>query len=42
MLVAYFFVSIIVKIINAVILDAMISKQVDKRIKGRNTNAGTR
>ena len=45
MLVAYIFISIVVRIINAILVDAIISKQVDKtvnRFKGKgNSHGGT-
>ena len=43
MLVAYIFTTIVVKIINAVLVDAIVSKQVDrmlKRPKGKGSSRG--
>jgi ABC-type thiamin/hydroxymethylpyrimidine transport system permease subunit len=45
MIAAYIFITIIVRIINAILVDAIISRQVDKtlnRFKGKgNSNGGT-
>lgn len=46
MLVAYIFITVVVKIVNAVLVDAIISKQVDRtlnKFKGKgNTYGGAR
>ena len=42
MLAVYLFVSIIIKIINAVLVNAMISKQISKKLKGNASNGGKR
>ena len=40
MVVTYFVIAIVVRILNAVVVDAMISKQVDKRLSRTRGNKG--